>query len=152
MWLSLLLAFVTVAVSLTGSLPAIALGATSGLTLKMDGFRRMGGDEIRSLLSDRTIHMTYGRDDSETVYYYGADGVRSSLRAGFRLDRQWTISQDKLCEEYLRPLDYSCAKVFIKDGTVQLCPEEENICWYVFSGFTPGDAAGLRLLAPLPGG
>ena len=152
MRLMVLFAFITVAVSTAVSPSAKALDVTSELTLKMDGFRRMNGDEIRMLLSDRTVHMTYGREDGETVYFYGADGVRSSMQSGFRLDRQWTVSQDRLCEEYLRPLDYACAKVFMKDDIVQLCPEAENICWYVFSGFTPGDVEELRQLAPLPSG
>ncbi len=149
---SVLFAFMIVAVSVTASPSAEALDATSELTLKMDGFRRLDGEEIRSLLADRTVHMTYGRDNDETVYFYGADGVRSSMQTGYRLDRQWTVSRDRLCEEYLRAFDFACSKVFVKDDVVQLCPEEENICWYVFSGFRLGDVEGLRLLAPLPAG
>ena len=131
---------------------ARALDATSELTLKMDGFSRMDGDEIRSLLTDRTVRLTYGRGGDETVFYYGADGVRSSERSGYRLDRQWTVSRDRLCEEYLRPFDFACSTVFRKGDTVQLCPEDENICWYILSDFFEGDTRGLRELALRPSG
>lgn len=147
-----LVTFLAVATVMVLVAPVRALDATSELTLEMDGFRRMDSEEIRMLLTDRTVHLTYGRDDNETVYYFGPDGVRSSDRGGFRLDRHWMVSRDRLCEEYLRPLDFACSKVFVKNGVIQLCPEDENICWYIFSGFIPGDAEGLRNLAPLPSG
>lgn len=131
---------------------AHALDATSELTLKMDGFRRLDGAEIKELLTDRTVFLTYGRNDDETIYFYGDDGVRSSMMGQFRLDRHWTVSQDRLCEEYLRPFDFSCAKVFVKEDVVQLCPEDENICWYIFRGFLPGDVEGLRRRDLMPSG
>ncbi len=124
--------------------PAYALDATSELTLTMDGFKKLAGEEIRTLLTGKTVLMTYGRENDETVYFYGDDGVRSSVVGGRRLDRYWTVSSDMLCEEYLRPYDYACAAVFKKADTIQLCPEEENICWYILSNFHNGDKTGIR--------
>ena len=129
---------------------AAALDASSELTLVKDGFRRMQGHEIERLISGRTVTLMYGREDREVTYFYRFDGSRSSLYDGFRVERQWYVADDRLCEEYLGPNDFVCSTVFEKDGIVQLCPEGEHLCWYELRRFEEGDVNGMlsRALRP----
>ncbi len=118
---------------------AFALDASSEITLRLDGFRTLRGAEIERLVSGRTVTLMYGRDDREVVYFYRFSGTRSSLSGGFRIDKQWYVDGDRLCEEYLGPNDFVCAAVYEKDGSVQFCPEGENLCWYVVRKLEDGD-------------
>ena len=129
---------------------AVALDASSEITLVNDGFRRLQGDEIERLISGRTVIMVYGRENREVTYYYRFDGSRSNLYDSLRTERQWYVADDKLCEEYLGPNDFVCSTVFEKDGTVQLCPEGEHLCWYVLKEFQDGDVTGILQHARRP--
>jgi len=127
---------------------SFALDASSEITLRLDGFRTMRGAEIERLVAGRTVTLTYGRENREVVYFYSFSGARSSLSDGYRIDKQWYVDGDRLCEEYLGPNDFVCAAVYEKDGTVQLCPEGENLCWYVLHRVQDGDVNGILEKAP----
>ena len=122
---------------------ALALGASSEITLRQDGFRTLSGAEIERLISGRTVTLQYGREDREVVFFYRFDGTRSSLYDGYRVDKAWYVDGDRLCEEYLGPNDFVCSTVYEKDGAVQLCPEGEHLCWYLMRRIEDGDVTGI---------
>lgn len=128
------------------SAPAMALDWSDKEILIDEGYKPLNGFAIAALIRNRTVTLTYGRNDNTTEIYFDGFGGRLSLAKNRKLTRYWQIRDNTYCETSLIGAGLQCSIVLHKDGEYRLCPLKENICWYSYSNFRNGDVLGLKAL------
>jgi len=112
---------------------------------------QLSGDQVRALISDKTVYAYHEKKDFDIVTYFSADGTFKSLRRGDVYPGKWRIDGDKHCIRRNDPFSGQPRKercMYIeKDGDTYKRIKEKGsgkrIHVITYKRFADGNAEGL---------
>lgn len=112
---------------------------------------QLTGEEIRALVSDKTVYAYHEKKDFEITTYFAPDGTLKSVRNNEKYTGKWRIEGDTHCIQFNDPFSGQPRKdrcMYIeKDGDtvkrIKETPNGKRIHIITYRRFADGNAEGL---------
>ncbi len=107
-------------------LPLVAAVGLSAVTLPASSDQTLTGDQIKALISGKTLYVSNPKKGDSWKMYHGADGKSVDTRGG---EGGWSISdKGEHCNDLAKAPGFKCAKVVDKgDGTYERVSDDGKL-------------------------